>query len=137
MNAEEIYRKYILKPEPEPKPVNLRRTGRTTQALVSLPPGSIYVVPTACIWQSTTRMAHNLGIHELHIMSLHNYCNNHFYHGKRALNGEMVAFDHSIYELEFDKLQFDKVLDVTFRYHLAEYDTSNIDTRLCKFAPEV
>jgi len=133
MNAEEIFRKYVRPPEPEP--VSLRRTGRTTRALKSLSPGSVYVVPYLSMIHNIDRMAMGLMMSDLHIMSIDIYNNNYFYKGRRALNGEMVAFDHTIYESEFDKLEYDKVLDVTFRYRLAEYDIY-FDQRLCNIRPE-
>jgi hypothetical protein len=80
-------------------------------------------------------MANRLGVTGLYVMSLDTYLTNHFYSGRRALNGEMVAFDHTIYESEFDRQEYDRVIDVTFRYRLAEYDTF-FDQRLCNIRPE-
>lgn len=160
MNADEIYKKYVLQEKPRTirgtkaelividevgqftarTPLALiggpRQSGRTTRALKSLPDDSVYVVPNVSMLRSAIAISKELGKHKLHIMSLHSYVNNHFYLGKRALNGEMVAFDHTIYESEFDRLEYDKVLDTNFRYRLAEYDIY-FDEKQCKFPPEV
>jgi hypothetical protein len=128
MNADDIFKRYILKQEDPVTvlhvPIGARQSGRTSRAIMDLSPNSIYVCPNVWVKDSIKRnVEHNLGswtVCDINFLSLDSYLRAGQFMGKRAANGEMIAFDHTVYEEDtsgwrLSMQEFERLLDVNNR----------------------
>lgn len=133
MNADYIFKKYVLKETEiewvEP-PEDPRGTGRTSKLIISLTPNSIYV----CDNLRESIDIKNMAITQLRrwdpvkhtcdvgFISLDEYLCRATFAGQRAYNGEMVAFDHVIYEKGFTPEQYQRLQDVNQRAYASGFN---------------
>lgn len=165
MNADEIYKKYVLQEKPRTLhgtnaeliildevmssmpciiPPNLlkritplvggpRQSGRTTRALQSLQyaPDSIYVVPNHRMVPTIEKMIEDLKLPKILVYSVCKYIDGRHIIGRRVLNGEMVLFDHTVYEFGLTDSHFEQVIKMNDNYRWAGYDVM-FDSNNCK-----
>jgi hypothetical protein len=145
MNADEIYKKYVLQEKPRTlHGTNAelieggglggpRQSGRTTRALQSLQyaPDSIYVVPNHQMVRTIEEMVEDLKLPKILVYSVCKYIDGRHIRGRRALNDEMVLFDHTVYEFGLTDSHFEQVIKINDRYRLVGYDVM-FDVNNCK-----
>ena len=130
MNADDIFKKYVLKQEDPATvlhiPIGARQSGRTSRAIMGLSPGSIYVCPNILMRDSIKRSAvDNLGnwtVCDILFMSLDSYFRVGQFMGKRVANGEMIAFDHTVYERSFAMDEYERLMVVNQRAYIAGFN---------------
>lgn len=154
MNADEIYKKYVLQEKPRtirgtradlifidevgqlsntPLPLvgGPRQSGRTTRALKSLSDDSIYVVPNYQMARTIEEMVEDLKLLKILVYSVCKYIDDRHIKGRRALNGEMVLFDHTVYEFGLTDSHFEQVIKMNDNYRWVGYDVM-FDVNNCK-----
>ena len=127
MNADDIFKKYVLKTE-EPAPVikipmGARQSGRTSRAIIGLTPGSIYVCPTMQSRMVFENMAENILNRwdptnrrvDVDFLTIDSYISRALYTSVHVTKGEMIVFDHSVYECPFPKERYEQLMDVNLR----------------------
>lgn len=152
MNADEIYKKYVLQEKPitiqgtsadliimdevgelsrTPLPLvgGPRQSGRTTMEIRSLTPNSYFVSRTNQQSRYVMEKAYvDMVYDHIKFVGLPKYLEYRHILGTRAPSGAMVGFDHTVYEGIDSKELLDEFLDANGQYSVRGYNVKINDS---------